>query len=153
MEATCGDIPASGSRAGAAPPGPALAAYGLLAGPAVPAGIWRKPQFPQKASPPLTLLPHWVQKGISVSHYVTLPRFVRASTAPPGILRVPNVIGNPPSLAAFFDAWRHNKGTFLRFEGDRGLVQTSYAETALGATRFAQRLRAAGIGKGERVLL
>ena len=56
-----GDIPASGSRSGPAPPGPALAAYGLLAGPAVPAGIWRKPQFPQKASPPLTLLPHCVR--------------------------------------------------------------------------------------------
>src|SRR5215469_4061714 len=56
------------------------------------------------------------------------------------ILRMPNVIGNPPSLAAFFDAWRRNKGTFLRFEGDRGLVETTYAETALEAAGFARRL-------------
>jgi long-chain acyl-CoA synthetase len=63
------------------------------------------------------------------------------------------VIGNPPSLAAFFDVWRRNSGEFLRFEGDRGLVRTSYAETAQQACAFAERLRAAGIGRGERVVL
>jgi long-chain acyl-CoA synthetase len=65
---------------------------------------------------------------------------------------MPNVIGNPPSLAAFFDAWRRNKGTFLRFEGDRGLVETTYTETASRAAAFARRLRESGIGKGERLV-
>ena len=62
---------------------------------------------------------------------------------------MPNVIGNPPSLAAFFDAWRRNEGTFLRFEGDRGLVETTYAETASRAAAFAWRLRESGIGEDE----
>jgi long-chain acyl-CoA synthetase len=66
---------------------------------------------------------------------------------------MPNVIGNPPSLAAFFDAWRRNKGTFLRFEGDRGFVETTYAETALEAAGFARRLRESGIGRGERIII
>ena len=61
---------------------------------------------------------------------------------------MPNVIGNPPSLAAFFDVWRRNRGEFLRFEGDRGLVHLSYAEAGDRAAAFAARLRSADIGKG-----
>src|SRR5713226_5064495 len=67
--------------------------------------------------------------------------------------RMPDVFGNPPSLAAFFEVWRRNPGEFLRFEGDRGLVRASYVETGNRAAGFAARLRAEGIAKGERVVI
>ena len=66
---------------------------------------------------------------------------------------MPNVIGNPPSLAAFFDVWRRNPGEFLRLEGDRGTVRITYAEAGTGAANFAARLRAAGIARGERLVI
>jgi len=62
------------------------------------------------------------------------------------------VIGNPPSLAAFFGIWRHNRGGFLRCESDLGAAHLSYSDTAAHAATFARRLRAAGIAPGERVL-
>jgi long-chain acyl-CoA synthetase len=62
------------------------------------------------------------------------------------------VIGDPPSLAAFFEIWRRNRGQFLRYEGDLAASRLTYAETAQAATAFAQKLRAAGIAKGERIL-
>lgn len=62
------------------------------------------------------------------------------------------MIGNPPSLSAFFSLWSHNSGEFLRYEGDIGPVRLSYAAAAAGASGFAQRLRAAGIARGERIL-
>ncbi len=62
------------------------------------------------------------------------------------------MIGNPPSLAAFFSLWSQNSGEFLRYEGDVGPVRLSYAAAASGASAFAQRLRTAGIERGERVL-
>jgi len=62
------------------------------------------------------------------------------------------VIGNPPSLAAFFSNWSQYSGEFLRYEGDAGPVRLSYAATASAGSGFAARLRAANIGRGERVL-
>jgi long-chain acyl-CoA synthetase len=62
------------------------------------------------------------------------------------------LIGNPPSLAAFFDAWRLNAGEFLRYEGDLGIGRTGYAEAARAAVRFAAHLNAAAIRKGDRVV-
>jgi len=62
------------------------------------------------------------------------------------------VIGDPPSLGAFFEIWRRNRGQFLRYEGDLAAGRLTYAETAQAATAFAQKLRAAGIAKGERIL-
>jgi long-chain acyl-CoA synthetase len=62
------------------------------------------------------------------------------------------VIGNPPSLAAFFSIWSQNSGEFLRYEGDFGPVRLSYASAASAASAFSRRLRDAGIRRGERVL-
>jgi long-chain acyl-CoA synthetase len=62
------------------------------------------------------------------------------------------VIGNPPSLAAFFSLWSKNSGEFLRYEGDVGPVRVSYGAAAAAASIFAARLRTAGIKPGERVL-
>jgi len=62
------------------------------------------------------------------------------------------VIGDPPSLAAFFEIWRRNRGEFLRYEGDLAASRFTYEETAQAAIAFAQKLRAAGIAKGERIL-
>jgi long-chain acyl-CoA synthetase len=62
------------------------------------------------------------------------------------------VIGDPPSLAAFFEIWRRHSGGFLRYEGDLAASRLTYDETARAAAAFAQKLRAAGIAKGERIL-
>ncbi len=62
------------------------------------------------------------------------------------------MIGDPPSLAAFFEIWRRNRGEFLRHEGDLAASRFTYEETAQAAIAFAQKLRAAGIAKGERIL-
>lgn len=64
------------------------------------------------------------------------------------------MIGNPPSLAAFFEIWRRNRGEFLRHEGGigPGFARLTYASAANAASAFAARLREAGIAKGERVL-
>ncbi len=62
------------------------------------------------------------------------------------------MIGDPPSLAAFFEIWRRNRGEFLRYEGDLAPSRLTYDETARAAGAFAQKLRAAGISKGERIL-
>ena len=62
------------------------------------------------------------------------------------------MIGNPPSLAAFFSLWSKNSGEFLRYEGDVGPIRLSYAATAAAASGFSARLRTAGIAPGERVL-
>jgi len=63
------------------------------------------------------------------------------------------VIGDPPSLAAFFQIWRRHSGGFLRYEGDLAASRLTYEETARAAAAFAQKLRAAGIAKGERILV
>jgi long-chain acyl-CoA synthetase len=62
------------------------------------------------------------------------------------------VIGDPPSLSAFFELWRRNRGGFLRYEGDLAGSRLTYEETACAATAFAHKLRAAGIAKSERIL-
>jgi long-chain acyl-CoA synthetase len=62
------------------------------------------------------------------------------------------VIGDPSSLAAFFQIWRRHSGGFLRHEGDLAASRLTYDETARAAAAFAQKLRAAGIAKGERIL-
>ena len=62
------------------------------------------------------------------------------------------MLGNPPSLAAFFETWRKNPGVFLRFEGGIDTVQFSYEAAARAAVAFAARLRSSGIAKGERVI-
>jgi long-chain acyl-CoA synthetase len=62
------------------------------------------------------------------------------------------VIGDPPSLAAFFEIWRRNRGEFLRYEGDLAASRLTYEEAAQAAAAFAQKLRAAGIAKGERII-
>ncbi len=63
------------------------------------------------------------------------------------------MLGNPPSLAAFYDIWRQNRGEFLRFEGGASPSHLSYEATAHAAAGFAQRLRESGIAKGERIVL
>ncbi len=62
------------------------------------------------------------------------------------------MIGDPPSLAAFFDIWRRARGTFLRYEGDITSSHFTYEKAAASATAFAAKLRDAGIAKGERIL-
>ena len=62
------------------------------------------------------------------------------------------MIGNPPSLAAFFAEWHRNKGEFLRYEGDLGLGRADYAEAARSALGFAEHMRNAGIRKGDKVV-
>jgi long-chain acyl-CoA synthetase len=62
------------------------------------------------------------------------------------------VIGDPASLAAFFEIWRKNPGGFLRYEGGIGAVRLTYADTARAADAFAQKLREAGIARGERIV-
>ena len=54
------------------------------------------------------------------------------------------VIGNPPSLAAFFEIWRRNPGRFLG--------ELTYKAGGDLAAAFADRLRAEGIAPGDRVL-
>jgi long-chain acyl-CoA synthetase len=62
------------------------------------------------------------------------------------------VIGNPPSLSAFFSLWSRSSAEFLRYEGDIGPIRLTYSAAAAGASGFAARLRAAGIARGERIL-
>jgi len=62
------------------------------------------------------------------------------------------VIGNPPSLSAFFGIWSRSSGEFLRFEGDFGPVRLSYAAAAQAASAFALHLRTNKISRGERIL-
>jgi long-chain acyl-CoA synthetase len=62
------------------------------------------------------------------------------------------VIGNPPSLAAFFAEWHKNKGEFLRYEGDLSIGRLSYKEAAQAALGFAEHMRNAGIRKGDKVV-
>ncbi len=62
------------------------------------------------------------------------------------------MIGNPPSLAAFFARWQGNRGEFLRYEGDLGLGHVTYAEAARASLGFAEYLRNAGILRGDRVV-
>lgn len=64
-----------------------------------------------------------------------------------------HVIGDPPSLAAFFEIWRNNAGTFLQDEGDFGIRRISYEQAAQLAAGFATRLTAAGIAAGDRILI
>ncbi len=63
------------------------------------------------------------------------------------------MLGNPPSLAAFYDIWRRNPGRFLRYEGGTGAGNLSYDATARAAAAFAIRLRAFGIARGGRIVL
>ena len=63
------------------------------------------------------------------------------------------MLGDPPSLAAFFEIWRHYRGTFLRYEGDVSAGRLTYDQTAQAAAAFVSKLRAAGIAKGERILI
>lgn len=62
------------------------------------------------------------------------------------------MIGNPPSLAAFFEIWRRNRGGFLRYEGGLAASHLTYEAVGNLAVAFAARLREAGIGRGERIL-
>lgn len=63
------------------------------------------------------------------------------------------MIGNPPSLAAFFQNWSRNKGDFLRYEGDLGHTRISYRLASSAAAGFAEYLRANGIATGDRIVL
>jgi len=63
------------------------------------------------------------------------------------------VIGDPPSLAHFYSQWRRNRGEFLRYSGDTGASGLTYDRAARAASAFARKLRAAGIGKGERIII
>jgi long-chain acyl-CoA synthetase len=62
------------------------------------------------------------------------------------------VLGDSPSLAAFFEVWRRNSGGFLHYDSDFGRVRLTYDEAGRYASAFATRLRESGISKGERVL-
>jgi long-chain acyl-CoA synthetase len=62
------------------------------------------------------------------------------------------VLGDPASLASFFQIWRRNTGGFLRYEGDFAANRLSYAQAAGAALEFSAKLRAAGIVRGERIL-
>ena len=62
------------------------------------------------------------------------------------------LIGNPPSLAAFFLAWQHNSGEFLLYEGDLAIGHVTYADAARAAQGFAEYLRKHGIAKGDRIV-
>lgn len=62
------------------------------------------------------------------------------------------MIGNPPSLAAFFAIWRRNRGEFLRYEGGFPASHLTYDAAGRFALAFAGRLRQTGIARGERVL-
>ncbi len=62
------------------------------------------------------------------------------------------MIGNPPSLAAFFANWSRNQGEYLRYEGDLAVGHLSYAEAAKAASVFASHLRESGISRGDRIL-
>jgi long-chain acyl-CoA synthetase len=62
------------------------------------------------------------------------------------------LIGNPPSLAAFFAKWSGSDGEYLRYEGDLAVGHLSYVEAARCASAFATHLKAAGIAKGDRIL-
>jgi len=63
------------------------------------------------------------------------------------------VIGNPPSLAAFFKEWSQNKCEFLRYDGDLNAVShLTYDEAAAMAMSFADHLRNTGISKGDKIV-
>lgn len=62
------------------------------------------------------------------------------------------MIGNPPSLAAFFSIWSRSSAEFLRYEGDSGPLRLSYRASAAAAASFAAKLREAGIRRGDRIL-
>jgi long-chain acyl-CoA synthetase len=62
------------------------------------------------------------------------------------------VIGNPPSLAAFFQIWRRNPGGFLHYEGDIAALRLTYQQAAEAAIAFAGKLRSANIKKGDRIV-
>ncbi|MGA2712109.1 MAG: AMP-binding protein [Bryobacteraceae bacterium] len=62
------------------------------------------------------------------------------------------MIGSPPSLAAFFEIWRRNRGEFLRYEGGLSTSHLTYEAAGKFAAAFADRLRASGIARGERIL-
>ena len=62
------------------------------------------------------------------------------------------MIGNPPSLAAFYAHWAESRGEYLRYEGDLAVGHLSYREAARAASAFAAHLRSQGISKGDRVL-
>jgi len=62
------------------------------------------------------------------------------------------LIGNPPSLAAFFDFWSRVRGEYLRYEGDLGGGHLSYEQASHAALRFASHLRSSGIAKGDKVV-
>ena len=62
------------------------------------------------------------------------------------------MIGSPPSLAAFFDIWRRNRGEFLRYEGGLPASHLTYEAAGKLAAAFAVHLRASGIAPGERIL-
>lgn len=64
-----------------------------------------------------------------------------------------DLTGKPTSLAAFFDEWRHNKGEFLRYEGDLGIGRLAYAGAAQAASGFADYMRNNGIVKGDRIVI
>ncbi|HVW07481.1 MAG TPA: AMP-binding protein [Bryobacteraceae bacterium] len=64
----------------------------------------------------------------------------------------PRVIGNPPSLSAFFSLWSRSSAEFLHYEGDIGPVRLTYSAASAAASGFAARLRASGIARGERIL-
>src|SRR5579872_5107983 len=63
------------------------------------------------------------------------------------------MLGNPPSLASFYDVWRRNPGEFIRAEGSSRPSHLSYSAAATAAAGFALRMRAFGIAKGERVIV
>jgi len=62
------------------------------------------------------------------------------------------VIGNTPSLAAFFEIWRRNPGGFLHYEGDIAALRLTYQQAAAAAIGFAQKLRTAEIKRGDRIV-
>ena len=63
------------------------------------------------------------------------------------------MIGNPPSLAAFFKEWSQHKGEFLRYDGDLNAVShLTYPEAARAALGFAEHLRNTGISKGDKIV-
>jgi long-chain acyl-CoA synthetase len=62
------------------------------------------------------------------------------------------VIGNPPSLAAFFEIWRRNPGGFLHYEGDIAALRLTYQQAANAAIAFAEKLSFTTINKGDRIV-
>ena len=62
------------------------------------------------------------------------------------------MIGNPPSLSAFFALWSRNRGEYLRCEGDLASGRLTYSEAARATSAFATHLRASGIAQGDRII-